>query len=155
MASFLYNKGVAEMLDGTIDIDTDTIKMMLVDSTYSPDKSDEVVDDGTSSDAASAEISVTGYTAGWGGAGRKTCAITLQENDTDDRVDIAIDDLTWNSLGAGATIVGAVLIKEGGANDTTSRLLAYFDITNTATSGGNVTLDFTALGSGGNIRISL
>lgn len=154
MASFWYNTGLKEVVDNTIDIDNDTLKVMLVTSSYVADQDDDVVDAGGANDPVDHEINVTGYTPGWGGAGRKTATVTLQANDTDNRVDIALADLTWTALGAGATIDGAILIKEGGANDTTSRLIAYWDLTSTPTNGGDITLDFLALGSGGNLRIA-
>lgn len=158
MAGILYNKGWEEVINGVIDIDTDTLKMMLIGTgvTYTPNKDDELVDAGGANDLIDAELNgVSGYTRGWGGAGRKTVTVTLQANDTNDRVDIAIADLTWTALGAGDTIAYAVLIKEGGSDDTTSRPIACFDVTDTPTNGSDVTLDFLALGSGGNIRLTL
>lgn len=155
MASHFYTTGLKECLDGTIDLDTDTIKLMLVTASYTPNKDDLVVDAGGANDPVDHEISVSGYTPGWGGAGRKTVTVTISANLTNDRVDIAINDQTWTSLGSGATIAGAILIKEGGANDTTSRLIAYFDVTDTATNGGDITLDFADIGSGGNLQIAV
>ena len=155
MASFWYNLGLKEVMDGTtIDIDGDTLKIMLVKSGYTANQDDDVVDAGGANDAVDHELTVSGYTPGYGGAGRKTATITIGANDTDNRVDIAIADLTWTALATGETIAAAILIKEGGANDTTSRLIAYFDVTDTPTNGGDITLDFLALGSGGNLRVS-
>lgn len=155
MASFLYTTGLKEIVDNTIDIDNDTLKLMLVGSAYVANKDDLVVDAAGANDPVDEEINVTGYTPGWGNSGRKTVTVTLQANTTDDRVDIALDDQTWTALGTGATIAAAILIKEGGANDTTSRLIAYFDVTDTPTNGGDITLDFNTLGAGGNIRIAV
>jgi hypothetical protein len=155
MASFWYNLGLKEVTDNTLDIDTDTLKVMLVTSGYVPDQDDDVVDAAGANDPIDHEISVTGYTPGWGNSGRKTPSIVVVENDTDNRVDIGIQsDLVWTSLGVGATIAGAILIKEGGANDTTSRLICYWDVTDTPTNGGDITLDFTVAASGGNIRLT-
>lgn len=152
MASFMYNKAVQEILTGAIDLDSNTLKIMLVNSTYTPNRDDDVVDAGGGSDALDAEISVSGYSGGWGGTGRKTVTLTASEQDANDRAVCVIGDLTWTALASGVTIVGAILIKEGGANDTTSRLIAYFDITDTPTNGGDFTLDFD--GTNGNIRFT-
>ncbi len=155
MASLVYTQALMEMMDGTIDIDTDTIKCMLVEDGYVPDQDDTVIDDGGGNDPIDHEISVSGYTGGFGGAGRKTVSIALTANDTNNRVDIGIEaDLTWSSLGAGATIAGAILVKEI-TNDTLSRLIAYFDVNDFATTGGDYTLDFTPSASGGNIQFPL
>lgn len=152
MASFVYNTAAQEIANSTIDLDTNTLKVMLVTSSYVANRDDLVVDAGGANDAVDHEISVTGYTAGWGGAGRKTAVVTTGVDNTNDRAEVYIADLTWTSLGAGATIAAAILIKEGGANDTTSRLIAYFDLTDTATNGGDITLDFDA--AEGAIRLS-
>jgi hypothetical protein len=158
MASGWYEQGLLDLLNNVIDLDGSTLKIMLIGTatsyTYNPDNL--VVDAGGSNDPSDAELTgVSGYTRGWGGAGRKTATITNQINTTSNRVDIAIADLTWTALGAGDTIDAAILIKEGGANDTTSRLIAYFDLTNTATNGGDITLDFATLAAGGNLQISV
>ena len=160
MASGWYNKGLRECVDGTIDLDTDSdLRLMLVDDNYTYDADHEVVDNGgdDATDPSFNEITATNYTGGHQGAGRKQPTITLQENDTDNRVDIALSDQTWTSLGGATndTIGGAILMKDGSADDTTARVIAFFDVSDTATNGSDVTLDFLALGSGGNLRLTL
>jgi len=152
MASFVYNTAAKELLD-EIYFNTDVLKIMLVTSSYVANRDDDVVDAGGANDAIDHELNgVSGYTRGWGGAGRKTAVLTHEVDKTNDRAEIDIADLTWTALGTGATIAAAILIKEGGANDTTSRLIAYFDITDTPTNGGDITLDFDAVE--GAIRLS-
>jgi hypothetical protein len=155
MASAWHQSGLKDLLNGSMDIDTDTFKLIPVDSTYTDDKDYVFLDEGDGDDVSSHEISATSYTGGFGGAGRKSCTITLQANNTDDRVDIAIADITWSSIGgaSNATIGGFILAKEI-TNDAGSKILAFFDITDTATNGGDITVDFTALASGGNLRIA-
>lgn len=147
MASFVYNKAAQELADGTIDLLTDSIKTMLVTSQYTPARTDLVVDAGGANDALDAEISVSGYTGGWGGSGRKALASkAVVVDQANNRAEFSAGDLTWTSLGSGATIAAMLLIKEGGSNDTTSRLIAYLDVTNTATNGGNIAFNFDAEG---------
>lgn len=158
MASGWYNKGLFEVSSATIDLISDTTKLMLVDTSYTYDPDHEVVDNGANNatDPSFNELVATSYTGGFAGAGRKTLTITGGENDTNNRADFAIADVTWTALGGGVndTIGGAILIKEG-TNDTDSRLIAFFDLTDTPTNGSDVTLDFNALGSGGNLRIAV
>src|SRR3990172_9798843 len=128
MASFIYNTGAKELLD-EIDFNTDVLKIMLVTASYGATRDDDVVDAGGANDPVDHEISVTGYTGGWGGSGRKTATLTHEVDKPNDRAEIDIADLTWTALGTGATLAAAILITEGGAHATTSRLIAYFDIT--------------------------
>lgn len=157
MASGFYNTGLLEVSNGTIDLDTDTLKLMLVDTGYTFDPDHTVIDNGANNgtDPSFNEISATNYAGGFGGGGRKTVTITSQANNTNNRADYALADVTWSSLGgvSNDTIGGAILIKEN-TNDTDSRLICFFDITDTPTNGSDVTLDFNSLAAGGNIRFS-
>lgn len=147
MASFFYTTGYREILDRTIDLAADTLKLMLVTSSYTPNRDDLVVDAGGANDPVDHELNVSGYTRGYGGAGRKTLGTKAFSTDlTNDRVEFTCANFTWTALGSGQTIAAAILIKEGGANDTTSRLIAYFDVTDTPTNGGDITLTVNAEG---------
>ena len=148
MASFVYNKAKEEMWNSTISLLTDTIKVMLVTSSYVADKNDLVVDAGGANDPVDHELSGTGYTAGWGGAGRKTLASKAIATDTaNNRAEFDCADVTWTSIDAG-TAAAAIVIKEGGANDTTSRLIAYIDSGGfpKTTNGGDFTIQVNAEG---------
>lgn len=152
MASGFYNAALYDIGRGSIDLDTDTLKIVLVTTSYTYDP-DGVFIDEAGTDVAATEISVTGYTGGFSGSGRKTATVTGQANNTNNEADFAIADLTWTALSSGATIGGAVLVKEI-TNDAASKLIAFFDLTDTPTNGGDITLDFLALGSRGNLRLA-
>jgi hypothetical protein len=142
MASFLYNAGAdAIRQGGAIDWDTDTIKIMLVDNTHTPDADHDHIDD-----ISADEISVTGYVGGFAGAGRKTLAsCTVTKNTTDDRIVYdAADPSAW-TLSAGVTIGGAVVYWHD-TDDATSIPIAFLDFTDTATNGGTFTIAFDAAG---------
>ncbi len=157
MGAGMYQEGWLNILNGTIDLDTTTLKIMLraTATPYTFDYDHTAVDAGGANDLVDAEINCTNYTRGWGGAGRKTATISLQT--ATGQVQVVITDLTWTSLGGASnqTIDGATLIKEGGANDTTSIPIVDFDVTNKSTNGGNVTLDFATGGAGGNVQIAV
>lgn len=147
MASFVYNKAAEELANGTINLLTDTIKTMLVTSQYTPARTDLVVDAGGANDAADAEINVTGYTRGWNGSGRKALGTkVIVVDQANNRAEFSAANLTWTALGTGATIAAMIVIKEGVSNDTTSRLIAYLDVTDTPTNGGDVAFTFDAEG---------
>lgn len=157
MASFMYNTAVKEIVDGTLNLTSSTLKIMLVRSTYTPDNDHLVVDNGLNdaADPSFHEIVATNYTGGFAGAGRKTATLAFSVDNTNNRAIIAITDLTWTALGGATndTVAAGILIKEI-TNDTLSRLVCYLDFTNTATNGSDFTLDFPAAGSGGSIRFT-
>ena len=59
MADVIYNSFKRDIMNGSIDLDTDTIKVMLVTSTYTPNQ-----DTHTKRSDVTNEVSGTGYTAG-------------------------------------------------------------------------------------------
>lgn len=148
MASLAYQAGIRELLDGGTVYLTDTIKVMLISTAtaYTPNKDHDFVDEGGANDPVDAETNVTGYTRGFGGAGRKTLASkTITANDTNDRVELDAADVTWTALGAGETLEAAIVIEEI-TNDAASPLLCYLDPSNIATNGSDVTLQFATNG---------
>lgn len=149
MASNAYTSGIREMLVNGVAYLTDTIQVMLVGTAtpYTPNVDHDFLDEGGANDPVDAEINVTGYTSGYAGSGRKTLASkTVTVDDTNNRVAVDAADVTWTALGAGATIAAGIVHKRGGANDTTAQMIAYQDVTDTATNGGDITLQFAANG---------
>lgn len=143
MASFAMNRAVKDIVsnDTTLDLLDDTIKAVLVTSTYTPNRDDDVIDAGTGSDVQSGELSGTGYTGGFAGSGRKTLASkTVTESDANDRAEFTAAAITWTAINAG-TIAGMVLVKEI-TNDTSSRVIAFLDSSSfpLVTNGGDVTI---------------
>jgi hypothetical protein len=140
VASLTYNGGSYGIQHRDVDYLADTIEIILVKSTYTPNKDD------TNSVYAAAEISgVSGYTGGFGGAGRKVLASKTITNDTtNDRTAYGAADPSAWTLGAGDTIGGAIIGKKGSASDATATPLFFLDVTDTATNGGTVTISFSS-----------
>lgn len=139
MANFVFNTGAKEIADGTLDLVTDTIKVMLVGSAVTPTRDMDTVDQVNSD-----EIDATGYTAGFGGAGRKTLGNKAWAVDkTNDRAEFTASSVSWTGLGNATNdnVVHVILIKEI-TNDAGSRLIAHID-----TSSGSPSLPFTTNGS--------
>jgi hypothetical protein len=141
MANFIYNNAAFKIMDGTLNLSSDTLKVMLLESGYTPDRDHDFVDAASGSEAAG-----TGYTGGFGGAGRKTVASkTFNVDDTNDRGEMDCADITWTGLDLG-TIVAAVIIKEI-TNDAASLLVGYIDSGfPKVTNGGDITLQINAEG---------
>lgn len=92
MADTVYNQFKTELMNGTYDLEADTVKVALVDNTYTIDP-DVTTGWNTGSDPFDSEISGTGYTAG--GVTLASKAVT-QENAADEgKWDAA--DVSWSS----------------------------------------------------------
>lgn len=128
----LYNEFKKELMLGNIDLESDTIKMLLVTG-YTPN-----IDSHTGlADVTAAQLSGTGYTAGGATLGSK--AVT--KDTANDRAAWDAADVTWNSLNAG-TPSHAICYSDTHASDC---LIGYWEVT-TASNGGNYTLQFGAAG---------
>jgi hypothetical protein len=120
------------MATGAIDFDTNSFKIELVTSSYTPNK-----DTHTKRSDVTNEISGTGYTAG----GVST-AVTVTNDTANDRIDINFADVSWSS--ATLTAAAAVIYKTTGTSST-DNLVAYLDFGGNVTStNGTFTLDITS-----------
>lgn len=137
MASAVYAKGLTGILNGDIDVLTDTLVAILVTSGYSLDNDDDFVSDLT---PASNELSGAGYS-------RATLASkAVAEDDTNNRATFDAADVVWTGINAG-TAAAVVIAKNSGA-DATSVLIAYIDTGGfpVATNGGDLTIQWNASG---------
>lgn len=120
MASLIYNSAVDDLAKGAIDFDTDTFKILLVTSSYTPNK-----DTHDKRDDVTNEVAATGgYTAG--GA---TSACTVTKDTANDKVTLSFAAVSWGS--STITSAGAVIYKSTGTASA-DPLVAYIDF------GGNV-----------------
>lgn len=115
MASLIYNSAVNDLARGSIDFDTDTFKVLLVTSSYTPsqdnhDKRDDVTN----------EVTGTGYTAGG-----VTTACTVTQDNTNDRVTLSFAAASWAT--STITARGAVIYKSRGGAASADNLVCYID----------------------------
>ncbi len=116
MASFLYTSFATKLLNGGgIDLDTDTIKLALTTSSYTPAKTHDFFDDITN------ELSTAnGYTAGGVALGSKT----VTQDDTSFFAVFDAADATWSN--STLTARYGILYKSTGTAST-SPLIALID----------------------------
>lgn len=139
MASNLFNKGLEKVLDRTIDFINDDIQVLLVDSGYSFDKTDEFVTDITPGTNEVTNSSGTGYS-------RKSLsgkAITLDSGN--DRVYFDASNPSYTSINTNETLAAAIIFKQA-TDDTDSPLIAMIDFPDLATNGSDVELQINADG---------
>lgn len=135
MADVIYNSFKKKIMDGSIDLDTDTIKVALVTSTYTPDQDvHDFFDDITN------EVSGTGYTAG--GASLANKAVTADNTDNEGVFDA--DDVSWTT--ATITARAAIVYKSTGTAST-SPLICYIDFgSDKVSTAGTFTISWNAEG---------
>lgn len=115
MANLTYNSFKRDIMNGEIDLDTDTIKVMIVTSSYTPNQ-----DTHTKKSDITNEVTSSGYTAGGSALTGKT--VTVDNTDNEGVFDA--DDISWTDVTF--TARGAVIYKDTGV-DANSPLICYID----------------------------
>lgn len=120
-----YGNGMLKVMTGAIDLDTDTFKMMLCTSSYTPDQdAHDFRNDVTN------EVTGTGYTAG----GATLSGIGATYDSATNQVRIKWTDPTWSTSTITARV--AVIYKSRGGASSADELVAYCvesgDVTSTA-----------------------
>lgn len=130
MASLIYNSFWDDVIRGIVDVDAVTVKVMLVTSSYAENK-----DTHTKRSDVTNEVSGAGYTAGG-----VTSAVTVTKDTANDRVDIALGQVSW----ANSTITArkAVYYVSRGGAASADELIAVNDFgSDVVSSGGTFTLN--------------
>jgi hypothetical protein len=136
MANVLYHSFKLDIINGNIDLDTDTFKVMLVTSAYTPS-----IDINSKRSAVTNEVSGTGYTA----CGQALANKSVAAENTDNEGVFDADDVTW----AGSTITarGAVLYKSRGGAASADELIMYIDFgSDQISASGNFTITWNSEG---------
>ena len=139
MATLMYNRGLKELQDGTIDFLNDTIKVMAVGSGYTPNKDHDFIDMGGANDPVDARISGT--------TDQTLAGKAITEDDTNDRAVYDANDIAYTAVTTGQTITHLLVYKSTGV-DTTSVLIAAIAVSQ-ATNGGDINVAWAAAASGG------
>ena len=129
-----YGNGLLKLAQGSIDLDTDTFKIMLTTSTYVPNQDTHVF----RSDVTN-EVVGTGYTAG----GATLTGVSVTYDAASNQMRLSWTDPTWPT--STITARTAVIYKSRGGAATADELLAY--ATNDAdvsSSGATFTVDLAA-----------
>ena len=134
MSNILYNLGKKERLSGAINLTSDTIKIMLLNDTYTPDPDDDYV-----SDVVTKELvndSGSGYE-------RKTLANKeFTEDDVNDKGIFDADNVLYTAIDTTLDIAVIVIYKDTGTDATSTLILAIDTMTGLPkpTNGSNVQL---------------
>lgn len=153
MANGVYNRGFyvfgRDFVSGST---ASAVRVMLVSTGYTFSGAHNTVDDGSTSDPASYEIAVSGY------ARHSLASLVAFEDDTNTMAGIDASDATFTALAAGATIGGAVSYRYstsgGTTSDTGQDLISFYDVTDTPTNGGDITIQWASTSGGGWLRLT-
>ena len=116
VTSALFNSFKGNVLGATIDLDTDTIKVALCTSTFTPN-----VDTMDFFDDITNEVVGAGYTAGGATLANKTITVDT----TNDRAYLDADDVTW----AASTITARyIVVYKSTGTAATSPLIGYINL---------------------------
>lgn len=115
MASIIYNSALRDEAAGAIDFDTDSFKVMLLSSSYTPSKSHAKRSDLTN------EVTGTGYSSG----GVSATVTIGSTNNTDNRVDITLGGVTFSTVSVTARY--AAYYKARGGASSADELVALID----------------------------
>lgn len=137
MASKLYGQFLAKALNKEVDWDTDTIKVALLSSAYTPNQDSHDYYD----DVVANEVSGTGYTAGGVTLAGKTNTYDAANN----VIVLDANDAVWSN----STITAryAVVYDDSGATNAQKALIGYVDFgSDQSSTNGNFTVTWDATG---------
>lgn len=132
-----YGSLIAKAFNKEVDFDSDTIKVALLSSSYTPNQDT----DDYWNDVSSYEVTGTGYTAGGATLANKAVTYTSGTNVTK----FDGDDVSWTS----STITAryAVIYDASPASDTAKPLIGYVDFgSNQSSSSGTFSIVWDAAG---------
>ncbi len=136
MADVIYNSFKAKVMTGTFDLENDTIGVMLVTSTYTPN-----IDTHAFRSDVTNEVSGTGYTT----KGKDLANGVVTTDTGNDLGKFDADDITWGT--STITARGAVIYKNRGGASSADELICYVDFTSDKTStAGDFNLNWNANG---------
>lgn len=137
MPSKLYGNFLKQALNKEIDWDSDTIKVALLTSSYTPNQDTHDYFD----DVSTNEVTGTGYTSG----GITLSSKTSTYDGTNNVIVLDAADVTWSS----STITAryAVVYNDSGASAASKSLIGYVDFgSDQSSTNGNFTITWDSTG---------
>lgn len=137
MPSKLYGNFLKQALNKEIDWDSDTIKVALLSSSYTPNQDTHDYFD----DVSAFEVTGTGYTTG----GITLSSKTSTYDGTNNVIVLDAADVTWSS--STITARHAVIYNDSGASAASKALIGYVDFgSDQSSTNGNFTITWDSTG---------
>lgn len=132
-----YLEGLEQIISGDTDLDGDTLKIALLNDSYTPD----LVNHDFFDDVSANEISGTGYTAG----GATLASVAIAKDAVSNNVSLDAADVTWSTTTL-SDVGYAVIYKSTGSDATSPLLFLVTFATSQDTSAANFAVNFSSSG---------
>lgn len=126
----LYPTGVQAFTEGDVDWVGDNIVVLYLSDSATQDTADQFIADIVADELAIARESLAGKTSVIDGPNSR---VVLSANN-------------YTILGVNAGTIGALVLAKNTGSDATSELITFLDVTDLATNGGDVNVNFSAAG---------
>jgi hypothetical protein len=131
----LYLNGVKNLNEGDIDWDTDTIKIGLYTSSYTPDQDAHDFRDDLGANEASGG---SGYTAGGATIGSRSISVDAATNE----IRLLGADVSWTITGGPLAFRYGVIYKSRGGASSADELIGYVDFGAQSVTDAVINVDF-------------
>ena len=155
MANFVYNYGKFLLANGSLNLLTDNIALLLVTPGYEASNTvANLADANTMHEIASYELT-TGTVSGYAryALASKSVSETDDGSSSNGFAFFKASNVTFSSLGTGNTVGGCILIRQG-ADNNACPLIAFYDVVDTPTNGGDITIQWASDANGGVLKLA-
>jgi hypothetical protein len=144
-ANVFMNEAKESIVDRTVDLSADTVKVLLATATYVANADEQFIDE------AGADDMIDGRAAG---TTDQTLASKVFGKDlTGDFAYLDAADVTFVGVAAGPAITQVGLYKDTGT-PTTSKIISVFDIADITPNGGDITIQWATPANGGVLKFA-
>ena len=155
MSNFVYNYGKFLLANGSLNLLTDNIALLLVTPGYEASNTiANLADANTMHEIASYELT-TGTVSGYAryALASKSVSETDDGSSSNGFAFFKASNVTFSSLGTGNTVGGCILIRQG-ADNNACPLIAFYDVVDTPTNGGDITIQWASDANGGVLKLA-
>ncbi len=155
MANFVYNFGKFLLANGDLNLLSDNVALLLVANSYEGSNTVAFLADANNVHEIVSHVITTGTVSGYEHVAltNKSISETDDGGTTNGFAFLSAANVTFSTLGTGNTVGGAVLFRQG-ANNNASPLIAFYDVTDTPTNGGDITIQFANTVNGGVLKLA-
>lgn len=140
-APFVFTTAKKGLMNGTIDLDTDSISVLLCMTAEDLDNESEVLDLGN---LTMDEMDGANY------ARKALASLDVSEDNTNERAEFDANDVVWSDLGAGTNNIAGALVYKNVNSDNNNESIPIMFTNNggfpIAANGGDLTIQWNAEG---------